>query len=238
MMIDALYISKVTPRILGFFAVFLIAGFGIASAEAVPFSGTSGFTQPTTIIDFDSFTVGNQTPTTADATIHAEFQGFAYPEFTPLDVHVRSQGFVQHAGIFEGQYYGFNAVDYVIEFNGLVQEFGIGIFDPNFAGNALIAYDVFGNELERVTTGTDAEFQTGPIGGSFSTFLGFTRDTADIKSIRLSRAEGDVLGIDSVTYSALAPLTEGDDSIPEPETSLIFLGSLLGLGLIRRKHRA
>jgi hypothetical protein len=237
MMIDALRISIASPKILGLFAAFLIAGFGVASAKAIPFSGTGGFTQATTVIDFENFAIGTQSVATADATIHAEFQGFPYPEFTPSDVHVRSQGFAQHTGIFEGQFYGFNAVDYVIEFNGLVQEFGVGIFDPNFAGNVLIAYDVFGNELERVTSGEDAEFQTGQIGGSFSTFVGFTRGFADIKSIRLLRAEGDVLEIDTVTFSAVTPATVGDD-IPEPGTSVIFLGSLLGLSLIRRRLRA
>ncbi|MGB0574763.1 MAG: PEP-CTERM sorting domain-containing protein [Alphaproteobacteria bacterium] len=237
MMIDALHLSRVNRRFLGLLTAILIAGFGISSATAVPLNGIGSFSQPTTVIDFENFTVGDQTPTTADATIHAEFQGFPYPDFTPSDVYVRSQGFVQHAGIFEGQYYGFNAVDYVIEFNGLVQEFGVGIFDPNFAGNVLIAYDVFGNELERVTSGTDAEFQTGPIGGSFSTFVGFTRDTADIKTIRLSHASADVLGIDNVTYSALVPATVNDD-VPEPGTGLIFLGSLLGLGLLKRRGPA
>jgi hypothetical protein len=111
MMIDAFYISKVNPRILGLFVVILIAGFGIASAKGVPFGGTGGFIKSTTVIDFESFSIGTQSVVTAGATIHAEFQGFAYPDFTPSDVHVRSQGFVQHAGIFEGQFYGFNAVD-------------------------------------------------------------------------------------------------------------------------------
>jgi len=91
--------------------------------------------------------------------------------------------------------------------------------------------------LERVTSGTDAEFQTGPIGGSFSTFVGFTRDAADIKTIRLSHASADVLGIDNVTYSALVPATVNDD-VPEPGTGLIFLGSLLGLGLLKRRGPA
>ena len=221
-------------RYLGLFAAIFAACFSVSPSIAVPFAGTGGFTQSTTVIDFEGFALGTQTPTTADVTIHAEFDGFPYPEFVPGNVVVRPEGFTQHAGIFEGQYYGHDTVNFVIEFNGLVQEFGVGIFDPNFAGNALVAYDIFGNELERVTTGVDAEFQTGPIGATFSTFVGFTRDTADIKSVRLLRAEGDLLGIDNVTYSALIPATV-NDNVPEPGTGLVFLGSLLGLSLLRRK---
>jgi len=220
--------------LIGIISAIFIAGYTFTPAKAVPFAGTGGFTQPTTTIDFESFSVGEQTPSTAEVTIHAEFQGFPYPEFTPADVYVRPQGFVQHSGIFEGQYYGYNAVDFVIEFNGLVKEFGVGIFDPNFVGNALIAYDAFGNELERVTSGTDAEFQTGPIGGSFSTFVGFTRENTDIKSIRLTNAPGDVLGIDNVTYSGFVT-TEPDSPIPEPGTALIFLGSLLSMRYLRQR---
>lgn len=219
---------------LSLLAAFFAACFSVSPSNAIPFAGTGGFTQPTTIIDFESFALGTQTPTTADVTIHAEFEGFPYSEFVPGNVVVRPEGFTQHAGIFEGQYYGHDTVNYVIEFNGLVQEFGAGIFDPNFIGNAVVAYDIFGNKLERVTSGVDAEFQNGPIGATFSTFVGFTRDTADIKSVRLLRAVGELLGIDNVTYSALIPATVSTD-IPEPGTSLIFLGSLLGLTLLRRK---
>lgn len=58
-MIDALYISKARPKVLGLFAAVLIAGFGIVSTKAVPFSGTGGFTQSTTVIDFESFAIGD-----------------------------------------------------------------------------------------------------------------------------------------------------------------------------------
>jgi hypothetical protein len=110
----------------------------------------------------------------------------------------------------------------------------MGIFDPNFTGNILIAYDAFGNELERVTSSTDPEYTTGSPGDIFSTFVGFSRTSADINRIELLSASADVLGIDNVSYTAL----EEAPNIPEPSTGLVFISSLIGFQYFRRKNRA
>ncbi|NKB19988.1 MAG: PEP-CTERM sorting domain-containing protein [Alphaproteobacteria bacterium] len=205
----------------------------LTSAYAVPFNGTGGFSLPTTIIDFESFAQGTAQPSNTDLSISAEFPG-APAGSQASGVVVRSQGFTQFPNIFEGQYYGFAAANYFIQFNGTVQEFGMGVFDPNFTGNVLVAYDILGNELERVTSDVDPEFPTGSPGGNFSTFVGFSRATADINRIELLVSGNDVLGIDTVTYSPL----QAASSVPEPTTGIVFLSSLIGFQYVRRRNRA
>lgn len=213
----------------------LLTGGNVSPAFAVPFNGLGNFTEAVTVIDFESFSLGTSQPSTTDVTFRADFP--AFPGVQNPNVMVRQAadlGFTQYAGIFESQYYGFGEANFIIQFDGVVKEFGMGIFDPNFAGNVMIAYDAFGNELERVTTGTDPEFPTGAVGGVFSTFVGFTRASADINRIELHSAPADVLGIDNVTYTAL----EEAPNIPEPATGLVFMGSLIGFQYFRRKNRA
>lgn len=70
---------------------------------------------------------------------------------------------------------------FIINFNGLtVSEFGMGVFDLNYTGNTLTAYDINNNIIENITSNVDPEFPVGIPGGTFSTFLGFSRITNDI----------------------------------------------------------
>jgi len=223
--------SSVYTALISVLVVLWFSNLATGPVHAVPFNGTGGFSLSTTTLDFESFSVGTAQPSNADLSISAELP--SAPGVQPSSVFVRSQGFTQIAGIFEGQYYGFDGANYYIQFNGVVQEFGMGIFDPNFAGNVLIAYDAFGNELERVTSDTDPEFPTGIAGGSFSTFVGFSRATADINRIELLSVSNDVLGIDTLTYSSL----ESTPSVSEPGSAILFLGNLIGLQFIRRRNR-
>jgi hypothetical protein len=230
-------VVKVVKGRLALLGVFIALFLGniAAPAFAVPFNGLGNFSKAVTIIDFESFTLGTSQPSTTDVSFRADFPSL--PGVQNPNVMVRQAsdlGFTEFTGIFESQYYGFGEASFVLQFDGVVKEFGMGIFDPNFTGNILIAYDAFGNELERVTSSTDPEYTTGSPGDIFSTFVGFSRTSADINRIELLSASADVLGIDNVSYTAL----EEAPNIPEPSTGLVFISSLIGFQYFRRKNRA
>tara|TARA_R110000787_G_scaffold14819_36_gene45648 strand:- start:209 stop:907 length:699 start_codon:yes stop_codon:yes gene_type:complete len=204
----------------------LLFGALAGTSHAAPIGAPGDLTPGNNVITFEEFALGTVGPITfGGVTISAS-------SANPSHGQVRQSfgAFVQHPGILENQFFGFNSPTYSIHFNGgFVQEFGLGVFDPNFDNNHLIAYDYYGNELERVTSAAgDPLFPTGPLGGNFSTFVGFKRNTADIYRVDLVSLPGDLLGLDTVTYSNV--------QVPEPAAGLVLLGGLAALGFWRRQR--
>lgn len=195
------------------------------TAHSAPIGSPGALSGGNTVITFDEFSIGTPGPVT--------YAGVTIDSTTANTVSVLPQAFTQHAGIFEGQYFGQGFLDYFIDFNGsTVAEFGMGVFDPNFSSNVLRALDINGNVLETIVSSpTDPNFTLGPTGGFHATFVGFVRSTADIARIELIAAPGDLLGIDTITFSELvAP-------IPEPPQALLLLAGLAGLLQFGRKRR-
>jgi hypothetical protein len=58
------------------------------------------------------------------------------------------------------------------DFANSVSQFGVGVFDPNFNGTNIAAYDSQGALLEPAV-----QIPTGPTGGSHSAFFGFAGPT-------------------------------------------------------------
>jgi hypothetical protein len=118
---------------------------------------------------------------------------------------------------------GVNPV-FTITFGTEVSQVGFGIFDTNFLGDVINAYDGAGNLLESTTP--DALF---PPGGSGADYVGFVRGSADIKRIEIiagvSGGTLDALWIDNLRFS-----------VPLPGTlSLALAGLLAAAGLSRRR---
>jgi hypothetical protein len=193
-----------------------------ASASAAIVASPSALHPASTLIDFSSFPVGTLEPiVSGNVTITTSSP-------TPFPIRAPLANQLQHPGIFSGHYLGHGPANYLIDFNTPVSQLGLGVHDPNFAGNQLLAYDSAGNLLEGVSS-----ILTGPVGGSFSTFLGFVRPTADIAYVELRNAPGDWLGIDNVMYFAGG----GTGAVPEP-SSLALLGVIgAGLGLVLWQRR-
>src|SRR6056297_1949204 len=143
-----------------------VVGTAIAtSAAAAPVTIPSDFT-PDAVETFEGIALNTSGPIiTGPMTVDA-------PGWL-----VRAQGFTQYPGIFEGQYFGQSAVTVTITFATDMQAVGFGLFDPNFSGTKVEAFDRSGTLLESVFP------PTGPTGGGFSTFTGVQRATAEIASI-------------------------------------------------------
>ncbi len=155
------------------------------------------------------------------------YDGFMLITTSPLSavtVLAHRPGDVQVSRVFEGNFVGHNEVDWLISFDAPVSQFGMGIFDPNYAGNVLRALDASGNILEEVISGS-TEF---PISGSANTlavYLGFIRPTNDISRIELIHAHpngqytGDHLSIDNVAYYVTP-----SNVVPCPNSAVCLVG--------------
>lgn len=214
----------------------------LANAEpssAIVINDPSSLNPAAVMIDFESIPVGTAEPIVVGGVTISTFNR----ESTNAPREVAPLRGVQHPGVFEGSYFGPGRQDYLIEFDTPVAQFGMGVHDPNFNGNALLAFDALGNLLEfALSAAGDPNFPTGPTGGSHSAFVGFVRPTADIARVELlhvfSLADGksDLLAIDTVTFFPAG----GTGAIPEPG-SVVLLGigcSALGLAGYRRRRSA
>lgn len=205
-------------------SLFLLFGFNTVSM-ATPISSPDQLSSGSTVITFEEVPAGTSEPVTINGVTFTDNNG-------GVTSGIKSPQWTQYPGIFEGQFFGLGYGDrgFIIDFNGeTVSEFGMGVFDVNFVGNVLTAYDINNNVLETLTSGIDPEFQVGPIGGVFSTFTGFSRATSDIAWLELTHVSGDWLAIDTVTFSGRT------NPVPEPTTMLLFVSGLVGLSVIRRK---
>jgi len=206
---------SVNSRIFVRMASTIVLSLTMGAANSAPISNPGDLTAGATIITFDEFAVGTQEPLSLGIVTITSSAG---------NQQVRAQGFTQHPGIFEGQYFGFKATNFIIDFSQPIQEFGMGIFDPNFSSTKLQAFDSANNLLEQLTP------TLGPPGGSQSDFAGFIRNSADISRIVLSQS-GDLLGIDNVSYNVSA------SAVPVPAAVWLFGSGLIGLfGIARKKQ--
>jgi hypothetical protein len=98
-----------------------------------------------------------------------------------------------------------------IRFANPVAEVLLGVFDPNFPGNFLRAFDSTDSLLEQVEL-TDL----GEQGGGHATWIGFKRSFAEISRIDVVPAPGDELGIDNIHYHT-AVLDEDNDGVSDAE---------------------
>ena len=196
---------------------------GNASASAAIVASPSALHPASTLIDFNSIPVGTLEPiVSGNATITTFDRPATSPGPQAVAAPLPHQ--TAHPGIFSGNYFAPGPHHFLIEFNAPVSQVGLGVHDPNFAGNELLAFDSSGNLLEGV-----ASILTGPVGGSFSTFVGFVRPTADIAYVELHNAPGDWLGIDNVMYFSGG----GTGAVPEPSSLAILgiVGASLGLAV-------
>ncbi|MFH1723764.1 MAG: thrombospondin type 3 repeat-containing protein, partial [Elusimicrobiota bacterium] len=147
------------------------------------------------LIDFESFPVGTPEPiTTQGATFSTSWGGF----------QVVRMGYTQYPGIYEGNSFGFGITAISIVFDAPVQEFGMGIFDPNFCcDNIARIYDQDDNLLDETSP------SLGSPGGVHSASVGFVRAQPDIKRVEYQMSAGDPQGIDMVRFF-LPPDTDQD----------------------------
>ena len=193
--------KKILPVIIGLFS-------GIYAANATPITSPSSLAGGI-IVDFESFALGTTGPiVTSGMTISVT------PATAGVFSSLTSLGYAlqQYPGIMTGNVFGVaSEVTYSIVFDNPVSTFGMGVLDPNFPGfgsnarNRLTAYDANGTVLEFTESGTP-DFPTGPQGGNFSTYVGFTYPTAEIKRIELMGAPGEWTGIDNVGYIPSNPV--------------------------------
>ena len=170
------------------------------SAWAKPIYSISDIGSPKTVIDFEKYDYGTPTPISEGGATISSPPGFSVAAKTyPDDENV------------SGKYLGFNPIDCYITFDQPVSQFGLGVYDPNFPDNQLIAYDADLNELERISLPYDAFAVT-------SIFAGFKRAQADIKKIALIHDPSDSIGIDNITFSQAT-------TAPLPGVIWLLLGS-------------
>jgi hypothetical protein len=198
------------------------------STSAAVIGSPSALHPASTLIDFNALPVGTVEPVISSGATITTF-AFDHGPNPPQTVKAPKPHQVQYPGIFTGNYFAPGAHHFRIEFDSPVSQVGLGVHDPNFAGNELFALDSAGNLLEKISS-----IPTGPVGGVFSTFVGFVRPSADIASVELHNAQGDLLGIDNVMFFS----SGGTGAIPEP-TSLALAGVLGGgLALFAWRKRA
>ena len=185
---------------------------------AATISSPGTFTPTQAIVDFEAFAPNTLGPiTVGDMTVSGSSQQRVY-----------GQGYDQHPGIFEGNYFGFASVTYTIAFAVDVTHVGFGLFDPNLPGIEIQALDRVGNVLESF------EPTTGPTGGSFSTYVGFARAAGDIASVRVvPPAANDLMAVDSIGWRA-APTSP----VPVPASGLLLVAGLSGLVALRKRRRS
>jgi len=135
------------------YTFFAGAIFAATSVAAVPITSPGSFTPSAPIVDFESYAAGTagpitEGPMTVSAPAQSVNKNLIYPEYTD---------------IFESKYFGFAAVTFTIDFSVDMMAVGFGLFDPNFPGTVVKAYDRSGTLLESLFPAL------GLPGGSWST---------------------------------------------------------------------
>lgn len=214
--------SRFTCGALAAAIAFVLAAW--SPAAAAPITTPGQLSGPQTFVDFNGLTTGGKaSPLTigtvtfsAAALTVIDTDSYPLTGSFPTFVSDRALGIADSDPSFP---------NFTITFAAPVAQVGFGLWDPNFPGNLILAYDSAGNLLE--TTAPDALFAPGQGGADY---LGFVRGTADIRRIEIvaSVQNGvlDALWIDNLSYSA--------NPVPEPGSLLLLGSGLLGVAGLRR----
>ena len=215
---------------MSFLPVVTLAVMHAAPAGATPITSPAELVGPQTVIDFNSLPAG---PLPSPQVLSGvTFSGFLTFANTVIDTD-GFQASIDFPTFVSDKALGIadtdpNLPNFTIAFASPVAQVGFGLFDPNFLGNVISAYDSGGMLLE--TTSPDALF---PPGGSGADYLGFVRGAADIAYIEIVAGVGgntpDALWIDNLAFSGTP--------VPEPMTLLLLGLGLAGLGVGRRRAR-
>ena len=105
-------------------------------------------------------------------------------------------------------------VPMTLSFTEPVAQVGFGIWDLNFQGNALAAFDSDGGLLGSLVVPNDL---LGPPGGGTAAFIGFVSDTPDIASVVFTPVStGEFYAIDNVLFTSEIPAPDADgDCVPD-----------------------
>jgi hypothetical protein len=213
------------------------------SASAAVVVSPSALHPASSVINFEAYPVGTAEPIiSGGVTISTyEREGTQAPRTVAASLPHQTQ----QPGIFSGNYFAPGRHHFLIEFDSPVSQFGLGVHDPNYVGNELLAFDSMGNLLEGVSSGT-ANFPIFQVGGptvgpTFSAFVGFVRPTADISYVELhnvfnpAAGKTDLLGIDNVMYFSGG----GTGAVPEPSSVALLglIGGIIGLVAWRKRGK-
>jgi hypothetical protein len=140
-------------------------------------------------IDFESFPLGAKCPL-ADgfATITCE---------RPAHIRLPEQTWRQIPKMFNGQLLGYSRSSYTIVFERPVREFGIGLFDVNFGGVKVQAFDKDRRGIRQAVSKLD--FPVGPSDGTTVAFIGFKQAEPEISMIKITSDEK--FAIDNIYYA-------------------------------------
>jgi hypothetical protein len=200
-------------------AVALVLG-AAPGADAIPITLPTQLSGPVTVIDFNSLSTGAQTSPLAlpGVTFSAGTAAFDTLNTSLWPASTLFPAFVSGNALGRADTNA-NLPNFTITFAAPVAQVGFGIFDANFPGNMIRAYDVGGNLLE----GTSPDYLVPPSVGTGADYVGFVRGAADIKSIEIvagvSGPTADSLWFDNLSFSP----------VPVPEPAAMFL---LGTGLV------
>jgi len=195
---------------------------------AAPITLPTQLVGPQTFIDFNSLTaasISSGTVVISGVTFSGvssviDTDGFPLTASFPTFASDKALGIARGAGV---------VPIYTITFAADVAQVGFGLWDPNFAGNLVKAFDAAGNLLE--TTSPDAVFSPGQGGADY---LGFVRTTADIRRLELTAGFGgangttlDALWVDNLSFSS--------NPVSAPGTLALALAALASAGALRRR---
>ncbi|MEM8790710.1 MAG: Ig-like domain-containing protein [Pseudomonadota bacterium] len=165
----------------------------------------------------------------APGTLEPVSDGFVTVTSGGGNQQVQNQAFAQFPGVFEGNFFGFAAGQFFIDFEAPVDFVSFGLFDPNTAGGTVSALDVNGNTIQTLEFGTDIPL--GPPGGSFSTPVAFSGDGVGISRIEVSTIGGDLTAIDSIFYQSFGATGSGPVVVfDDPDLGDVHSAEILDFG--------
>ena len=193
-------------RVVAFSVLLLVSGVPRAEAALEPVFDACRIGPNPAVIDFEGQTVGAvASPFTIDAvTFSADALGVvSLVPFGANGTEVEGNAIVtlDSATITSGPY-----LPMTLEFSPPVAQAGFGLWDPNFQGNTLTAFDDQGAELASVAI-TDLFAP----GGGGATFIGFVSDEANIASLVFTPVStGEFYAIDNLLYTTELPPPDAD----------------------------